>query len=113
QVNLGQSLQEGPLGASQVAASLQVVGQALGFVERPGLEGGEKLPRVDQAVLKREQSEKEMAVSDGGHGIAPFGGGRSGRPQHRGPARELSSVWLDYRKSSMDLHVYRSSSDNR
>jgi hypothetical protein len=80
-------LQERPLGAGQVAAGFQVVGQALGLVERPGLEGREELALVDQAVLKREQSEKEMAVSGGGRGMAPSGGSRSGEsPQRRGPA---------------------------
>jgi hypothetical protein len=88
--------QERPLGAGQVAAGFQVIGQALGLAERPGLEGREELALVDQAVLKREHSEKEMAVSGGGHGMAPSGGSRSGEgPQHRGPARELSVVgWI-------------------
>jgi hypothetical protein len=59
------------------------------------LEGGHELALVDQAVLQGEQAEEEMAVSDGGHGMAPIDGGRSGSPQHRGPARELSSVgWI-------------------
>ena len=77
QVDLGQRLQQRPLGTGQVAASFQVVGQALGLVERPGLEGGDKLALVDQAVLQGEQSEKEMAFS-GGHDMAPIVGGRSG-----------------------------------
>ena len=37
----------------------------------PGLEGGHELALVDQARLKREQSEEEMAVGGGGHGEAP------------------------------------------
>jgi hypothetical protein len=54
------------------------VGQAPGFVAGPGLEGSHELDLVDQAVLKREQSEQEMAVSGGGHDRSPIGGGRSG-----------------------------------
>ena len=55
-----------------------MVGQALRLVERPGLEGVHELALVDQTVLKREQSEQEMAIS-GGHDMAPIGGGRSGK----------------------------------
>jgi hypothetical protein len=61
----------------QLAAGFQMVGQALGFIERSRLEGGDKLGLVDQAVLKGEQPEKEMAVCGGGHKIAPIVGGRS------------------------------------
>ena len=62
----------------EVAAGDEVVGQAPGLVAGPGLEGGDELALVDQAVLKREQSEEEMAVGGGGHGMAPIVGGRSG-----------------------------------
>jgi hypothetical protein len=55
----------------QLAAGLQMVSQALRVIERPRLEGGHKLALVDQTVLKREQSEKEMAVSSGCHVGAP------------------------------------------
>ena len=64
--------------AGQVAAGVQVVGQAPGLVAGPGLEGGDELALVDQAVLKREQSEEEMAVGGGSHGVAPIVVGRSG-----------------------------------
>ena len=43
---------------------------------RPGRR--HELALVDQAVLQREQSEEEMAVGGGGHGMAPIVGGRSG-----------------------------------
>ena len=78
EVDLGQRLQQRPLGGGQVAAGFQVVGQAPGLVERPGLEGGHELALVDDPVLEGEQSEEEMAVGGGGHGKAPIGGGRSG-----------------------------------
>jgi hypothetical protein len=69
-VNLGQCVQERPLRGGQVAACLQMVGQALGLVECPGLKGKHELALVDQAVLKREQAEQEMAVR--GHGSPPL-----------------------------------------
>ena len=78
QVNLGQRLQQRPLGGGQVASGLQMVGQALGLVERPGLEGGDELALVDDAVLKCEQSEEQMAVGGGGHGESPGLGGVPG-----------------------------------
>ena len=87
QVNLGQRLQQRPLGAGQVAAGFQVVGQAPGLVERPGLEGGHELALVDEPVLKREQSEEEMAVGGGGHGKAPGQGVVPGKPDHGNGAR--------------------------
>jgi len=37
-----------------------------------------ELALVDQAVLKREQSEQEMSVGGGGHDRSPIVGGRSG-----------------------------------
>jgi len=61
-VNLGQSLQKRPLGSGQLASGFQVVGQALGFVERPSLEGEHELPLVNNPVLECEQSKEEMAV---------------------------------------------------
>jgi hypothetical protein len=43
------------------------------------------LDLVDDTVLKREQSEQEMAVRGGGHGMAPIVVGRSGAgPSLRG-----------------------------
>ena len=71
QVERRQRLDGRALVGGQVAAGFQVVGQARGLVERPGLEGGHELDLVDQAVLQGEQSEKEMAVGGGGHGMAP------------------------------------------
>ena len=66
-----------------------MVGQALGLVAGPGLEGGDELALVDQAVLKREQSEEEMAVGGGSHGVAPIVVGRSGKgPSLRGRPRD-------------------------
>ena len=56
----------------------ELVGQALGLVADPRLEGKDKLGLVDQAVLKSEQSEQEMAVRCGGHRGAPIVVGRSG-----------------------------------
>ena len=55
----------------QVTPGDELVGQALGLVARPGLEREDKLALVDQAVLKGEQSEKEMAVGGGGHDMSP------------------------------------------
>ena len=73
----------------EVAAGDEVVGQAPGLVAGPGLEGGDELALVDQAVLKREQSEEEMAVGGGGHGVAPIVVGRSGAgPGLRGRPRD-------------------------
>ena len=62
----------------QVTPGDELVGQALGLVAGPGLEGGDELALVDQPVLKSEQSEQEMAVRGGGHGGAPIVVGRSG-----------------------------------
>ncbi len=62
----------------EVAAGFEVVGQAPGLFERPGLKGRHELDLVDDAILKREQAEKEMAVS-GDHGETPIHGRRSGR----------------------------------
>ena len=62
----------------EVTPGDELVGQAPGFVAGPGLEGGDELALVDQAVLKREQSEEEMAVRGGGHGMAPIVVGRAG-----------------------------------
>ena len=87
QVNLGQQFQQRPLGGAQIAPSFQVVGQAPGLVERPGLKGGHELALVDDPVLKGEQSEKEVSVSDGGHGTAPGQDVVPGEPNHGNGAR--------------------------
>ena len=95
QVNRGQRLQQRPLGGGQVAAGFQVVGQAPGLVERPGLEGGHELALVDEPVLEREQSEEEMAVGGGGHGEAPGHGVVPGTTDHGtepGPGWGIGSV---------------------
>ena len=51
----------------QVAAGEQVIGQVAALVLRPGLERGDKLHLVDQAVLQGEQPEQKMVVC-GWHG---------------------------------------------
>ena len=73
----------------EVTPGDELVGQAPGFVAGPGLEGGDQGALVDQAVLKREQSEEEMAVGGGGHGVAPIVVGRAGAgPGLRGRPRD-------------------------
>ena len=54
-----------------------MIGQALGLIACPGLEGGDKPALVDQAILNCEQSEQQMAVG-GGHDKAPIVVGRAG-----------------------------------
>ena len=89
----------------EVAAGDQVLGQRPGLVERPGLEGGDELGLVDQAVLEGEQTEEQVAVGgDGGHG-AGLPEGRHGRwasgPRRRGPpvgARRIG--WIISRRIS-------------
>ena len=64
-----QGLDRGALVGVEVAAGDEVVGQRPGLVAGPGLEGGDELALVDQAVLQGEQAEEEVAVGgDGGHG---------------------------------------------
>ena len=96
QVDLGQRLEAARFWRRQVAAGFEVVGQALGLVAGPCLKGEHELALVDQAVLKREQSEQEMAVSGGGHGMVSDRRRSIWRkPRHRGPARELSRLgWI-------------------
>ncbi len=78
------------------------------------MEGEHELALVDQAVLKREQSEEAMAVGGGGHDMAPIIGGRSGAiPSLRG-RRGVHQRRSDYRKSGMRLHLCRGAlSDGR
>ncbi len=64
----------------QVAAYLQVVGQAPGLFESPGLERGHELTLVDQAVLQCEHSEEEMTVGGSGHVGGPGGNAVPGTP---------------------------------
>ena len=83
----------------EVAAGDEVVGQGPGLVAGPGLEGGDELGLVDQAVLQGEQAEEQVAVGgDGGHG-AILPGGRHGRwpfgPRRRGPAAGACRIgWI-------------------
>ena len=50
----------------EVAAVDEVVGQRAGTLSRgPGLEGGDELALVDQAVLQGEQPEEQVAVGGG------------------------------------------------
>jgi hypothetical protein len=59
------------------AATDEVVGQGATLVERPGLEGGDELALVNQAVLQGQQAEEEVAVGgEGGHGVGLLGGRR-------------------------------------
>jgi hypothetical protein len=104
QMNLGQPVQQRFLGARQVAAGFEVIGQALGLVAGPCLKGEHELALVDQAVLKREQSEQEMAVSGGGHDRFPIVVGRSGESPGIGAGPGVESPRLDYRKSATHLH---------
>ncbi len=83
----------------EVAATDEVVGQAPGFVTGPRSEGGDKGALVDKPDLKSEQSEKEMAVCGGSHGVAPIGVGRSaaghgirGRPGNRNPVGAIIAI---------------------
>src|SRR5262249_51779892 len=77
----------------------ELVGQAPGLVAGPGLEGGDQGALVDQPVLKREQSEEEMAVGGGVHGVAPNSGGRWGGGPSLGAGPGITSHRADYRKS--------------
>ncbi len=66
----------------KVAPADEVVGQGRQLVAGPGLEGRDQGALVDQTVLKREQSEEQMAVSGGGHGEAPRHDAISNRTDH-------------------------------
>jgi hypothetical protein len=70
QVNHGQRFQHGALGAGQGTSRFQVVGQALGFVQRSRLKGGRELSLADEPGMQCEQSEEEMVVSS--HGGPPM-----------------------------------------
>ena len=110
--NVGERFEAGALVGVEVAAGYEVVGQAPGLVAGPGLEGEHELALVDQAVLKREQSEEEMAVGGGGHGMAPNSGGRSGAGPSLGAGPGIESRRSDYRKSAMPLHLRRGMSSD-
>jgi hypothetical protein len=88
----------------------ELVRQALGFITRPSPEGGEKSVRVDQTVLKREQSEKEEVVGYSSHGAAPNSGGRSGAGTASWASPEIKRHRADYRESGLRLHPCRRAS---
>ena len=84
-----QRLDGGPVLRVEVAAGEEVLGQRACPVAGPGLEGGDEGALVDQSVLKREQSEQEMAVGGGGHGVVSIVVGRAGAgPGLRGRPRD-------------------------
>ena len=60
QVQGDQGLEHGTLLGVEVAAGDEVVGQRPGLVAGPGLEGGDELDLVDQAVLEGEQAEEQV-----------------------------------------------------
>src|SRR5262245_20333801 len=63
----GQAFQKRLMGRVEVTERDQVVGQSAAFVAGPAVERGNELCLVDQAVLKREQSKKEVTVDGSGH----------------------------------------------
>ena len=81
-VQVGQGLDHRPLGVAQVAQGDEVVGQGSRLVAGPGVEGGDELGRLDQAVLQREQAEQEVAF--GGHGASSSGARGQPGDSHRG-----------------------------
>lgn len=52
----------------EVAAIEQVIGEGAILVERPGLERGDELGLVKEAVLESEEAEEEVLI--GGHGVS-------------------------------------------
>src|SRR5262249_20574308 len=85
----------GTLGVVQVTEADEMGGQVAGLVQGPGLEGSHELGLVDQAVLKREQSEEQMAVGgDGGHGRARGGEAAPDPAGPRAGARARGGVAL-------------------
>ena len=94
-----QGLDGGPLVGVEVAAGDQVVGQRPGLVAGPGLEGGDELGLVDQAVLQGEQAEEQVAV--GGHGGVSWisrGGPKMLAQRCCMPPQGHNSPRSDYRK---------------
>src|SRR5262249_7652117 len=84
----------------------EVLGQLAGLVASPGLEGGDELDLVDQAVLQREQTEEQVTFGgDGGHG-AGLQESRRWRwafgLRRRGPAAGTRRIGSDY--PTMDHH---------
>ena len=68
EVPCDEGLDRGAVVGVEVAPGDEVVGQRPGLVAGPGLEGGDELALVDQAVLQREQAEEEVArgIESGG-----------------------------------------------
>ena len=77
-VQSGQAFQQRAMRPVEEAERDKMIGQWPLFVASPRLERPDELDLVDQSVLEREQSEEEMAVGGGGHGMSPIIGGRSG-----------------------------------
>jgi hypothetical protein len=68
-VQVRHRLDDSPLGLVEMSEDDEMVGQATGLVERPGLEAGHKLALVNQPILEGKQSKEQVAVGgDGGHG---------------------------------------------
>ena len=82
-MKVGKGLEQRPLGAAQVASRFKVLRQALGLVQRPGLEGMHELSLVDDPVLKSEQSQKQLAV-------------RTSRSHRESPGQNVASGMLDH-----------------
>src|SRR5262249_31490638 len=89
-VQADHGLDAGALVVVEVTAGGEVLGQGAGLIAGPGLEGGDELALVDQAVLEGEQSEEQVAFGGGGGHGASLPGARHGRctvgPWRRGPA---------------------------
>ncbi len=81
QVQADHGLDAESLVVVEVAAPDEVVGQGASPVAGPGLEGGDELPLVDEAVLECEQTEEQVALGgDGGHVASSRGFGAVVRP---------------------------------
>ena len=72
----GDGLDGGPARGIEVPEVDEVVGQRSGPVARPGGEGGEERPLVDQAVLEGKQAEEQVTR-------------RVGRFRHRGASQSI------------------------
>ena len=90
EVQADHSLDPDALVGVEVAAGGEVLGQRPGLVAGPGLEGGDELALVDQAVLQGQQTKEQITLGrDGGHGPGlPEGrrGRRESGPRRRGHA---------------------------
>ncbi len=61
EMGTSQAFQKRPMRRVEVSQGDEMFGKGPGFVAGPRMERGDQLPLVDQAVLKREQSEEEVA----------------------------------------------------